>query len=106
MGLLRRPTTSKIVEDGRLSRPCRPGAHSRASENPACGYATISASWETHSAPKAPVANAGRPARQKQLPPWARLINQPEVRLLLSAASSAFASRVEANVQRLRPPSP
>ena len=32
MGLLRRPTTSKIVEDGRFSRPCGPGAHSRASE--------------------------------------------------------------------------
>jgi hypothetical protein len=30
--LLRRPTTSRIVEDGRFSRPCGPGAHSRASE--------------------------------------------------------------------------
>jgi hypothetical protein len=26
MGLLRRPTTSEIVEDGRLGRPCGPGA--------------------------------------------------------------------------------
>jgi hypothetical protein len=26
MGLLRRPTTSKIVEEGRLGRPCEPGA--------------------------------------------------------------------------------
>jgi hypothetical protein len=34
MGLLRRPTTGGIVEDGRLGRPCGPGAHSRAiSEN-------------------------------------------------------------------------
>src|SRR5215211_5464705 len=32
MGLLRRPPTSKIVEDGRFSRPYGPGAHSRASE--------------------------------------------------------------------------
>jgi hypothetical protein len=32
MGLLRRPTTSEIVEDGRLGRPCGPGAHSRASQ--------------------------------------------------------------------------
>jgi hypothetical protein len=32
MGLLRRPTTSGIVEDGRFSRPYRPGAHSRALE--------------------------------------------------------------------------
>jgi hypothetical protein len=32
MGLLRRPTTSEIVEDGRFSRPYGPGAHSRASE--------------------------------------------------------------------------
>jgi hypothetical protein len=30
MGLLRRPTTSGIVEGGRLGRPCGPGAHSRA----------------------------------------------------------------------------
>src|SRR5215216_2456073 len=30
MGLLRRPTTSKIMEDGRFSRPCGPGALSRA----------------------------------------------------------------------------
>jgi hypothetical protein len=29
MGLLRRPTTGEIVEDGRFSRPCGPGAHSR-----------------------------------------------------------------------------
>jgi hypothetical protein len=34
MGLLRRLTTGKIVEDGRFSRPCGPGALSRAiSEN-------------------------------------------------------------------------
>jgi hypothetical protein len=34
MGLLRRPTPGEIVEGGRLSRPCGPGAHSRAiSEN-------------------------------------------------------------------------
>ena len=26
MGLLRRPPTGEIVEDGRLGRPCRPGA--------------------------------------------------------------------------------
>jgi hypothetical protein len=32
MGLVRRPTTSKIVVDGRLGRPCGPGAHSRASK--------------------------------------------------------------------------
>jgi pimeloyl-ACP methyl ester carboxylesterase len=32
MGLLRRPTTSEIVEDGRSSRPYGPGAHSRASQ--------------------------------------------------------------------------
>ena len=32
MGLLRRPTTSEIVEDGRFSRPYGPGAHSRASK--------------------------------------------------------------------------
>src|SRR5215207_4663290 len=30
MGLLRRPTPGEIVEDGRLGRPCGPGAHSRA----------------------------------------------------------------------------
>ena len=29
MGLLRRPTPGEIVEDGRLGRPCGPGAHSR-----------------------------------------------------------------------------
>jgi hypothetical protein len=34
MGLLRRPTTSKIMEDGRLGRPCGPGVHSRASQKP------------------------------------------------------------------------
>jgi hypothetical protein len=34
MGLLRRPTTSGIVEDGRLGRPCGPGAPSRASQTP------------------------------------------------------------------------
>ena len=34
MGLLRRPTPGGIVEGGRFSRPCGPGAHSRAiSEN-------------------------------------------------------------------------
>jgi hypothetical protein len=32
MGLLRRPTPGEIVEDGRFSRPCGPGAHSRASQ--------------------------------------------------------------------------
>jgi hypothetical protein len=32
MGLLRRPTPGEIVVDGRLSRPCGPGAHSRASQ--------------------------------------------------------------------------
>jgi hypothetical protein len=41
MGLLRRPPTGGIVEDGRLSRPCGPGAHSRASEKPVCGFAAI-----------------------------------------------------------------
>jgi hypothetical protein len=30
MGLLRRPTTGEIMEDGRSDRPCGPGAHSRA----------------------------------------------------------------------------
>src|SRR5215217_6876745 len=35
MGLLRRPTTSKIMEDGRFSRPYGPGAHSRAFRKPA-----------------------------------------------------------------------
>jgi hypothetical protein len=34
MGLLRRPTTSGIVEDGRLGRPCGPGAPSRTSRKP------------------------------------------------------------------------
>jgi hypothetical protein len=32
MGLLRRPTPGEIVEGGRFSRPCGPGAHSRASQ--------------------------------------------------------------------------
>jgi hypothetical protein len=32
MGLLRRPTPGEMVEGGRLSRPCRPGAQSRAIE--------------------------------------------------------------------------
>jgi transposase len=41
-GLLRRPTTGEIMEDGRFSRPCGPGAHSRAiSENPTCGCAAF-----------------------------------------------------------------
>jgi hypothetical protein len=43
MGLLRRPTTSKIMEDGRLGRPCGPGAHSRASQKPVCDFAAIPA---------------------------------------------------------------
>jgi hypothetical protein len=30
MGLLRRPTPGEIMEGGRFSRPCGPGAHSRA----------------------------------------------------------------------------
>jgi hypothetical protein len=32
MGLLRRPTPGEIVEGGRLSLPCGPGALSRASQ--------------------------------------------------------------------------
>jgi hypothetical protein len=32
MGLLRRPTPGEIVEGGRLSRPCGPDAHTRASK--------------------------------------------------------------------------
>jgi hypothetical protein len=42
MGLLRRPTTSEIMEDGRFSRPYGPGAHSRAFRKPGCGFAAIS----------------------------------------------------------------
>ena len=42
MGLLRRPTTSEIMEDGRLGRPYGPGAHSRAFRKPGCGFAAIS----------------------------------------------------------------
>src|SRR5829696_4508741 len=56
MGLLRRPTTSGIVEDGRLGRPCGPGAHSRASQKTnlrlrrysrihADAYVTCSSAW-------------------------------------------------------------
>jgi hypothetical protein len=39
MGLLRRPTTSNIVEDGRFSRPYGPGALRAQSQKPTCGYA-------------------------------------------------------------------
>jgi hypothetical protein len=42
MGLLRRPTPGEIMEGGQFTRPCGPGALSRAiSENPTCGCATI-----------------------------------------------------------------
>src|SRR4029450_197595 len=41
MGLLRRPTTSEIMEDGRFSRPYGPGAHSRAFRKPGCGFAAF-----------------------------------------------------------------
>ena len=47
MGLLRRPTTSRIIEDGRLGRPYGPDAHSRASEKPGCGCAAIPNFTET-----------------------------------------------------------
>src|SRR4029450_6352752 len=42
MGLLRRPTTSEIVEDGRLGRPYGPGAHSRAFRKTGCRLAAFS----------------------------------------------------------------
>jgi hypothetical protein len=41
MGLLRRPTPGEIVEGGRFSRPCGPGALSHASQKPVCGFAAI-----------------------------------------------------------------
>jgi len=41
MGHLRRPTPGEIVEGGRLGRPCRPGAYSRAFQKSGCGFAAI-----------------------------------------------------------------
>ena len=41
MGLLRRPTPGEIVEGGRFSRPCGPGAIARNLRKPVCGFAAI-----------------------------------------------------------------
>jgi hypothetical protein len=41
MGLLRRPTTSEIVEGGRLGRPAGRARYRASPRKPVCGYAAI-----------------------------------------------------------------
>jgi hypothetical protein len=59
MGLLRRPTPGEIVEGGRFSRPCGPGAHSRASQKTnlqLCRHSDSSTSVSSHVPKRRPVS--------------------------------------------------